>query len=125
MRNTFGVHIIIPDPQLAQLIGTSHMIARVWPAAAADVMTLVHVFFVSTSLAQALSLRLFVLVPQDVGVYPASLVVVALGMVLVTALALDSDNEYISEPQARLSEVRGLQLIDVAVGGSSALQVAG
>lgn len=118
------MHLIVPDPQLAQLIGTPHLIVRIWPAAAADLMMLVHVLFVSSSLAQALSLRLFALLPQPLNAFPAELVV-ALGTVLITAIALDSENECIIEPHSRLLEVRGFQLMDVAVGGSSVLQVAG
>jgi hypothetical protein len=118
------VNLLVPHLPLAELIGSHQVLIQMWPAAAADVMAMVHVLMVSTSLAQALTLQLVVLVTPSVGGLPAQLAL-ALGSVVVTALAIGVDLGYVPDPHSRTGDVTGLEIIDLAIGGTSAVRVAG
>jgi hypothetical protein len=115
--------ITVPNPWLEALLASATMLARMWPAAAEDLMVLVGVLLLTgTTLADALRDGLRLLAPAQGAA--ESQVSLACGQVVLSAFAVGRDGEPVSGPHLRPSDVERLTVTDLAVGGMSVLSLA-
>ena len=113
--------LVTSQPGLSQLLSVPQLLAQVWPSVVADLVMVIQILGTATSLAQALTLQVFVLltptgVPAQIGI--------AIGSLVITGLALHVDHSHVEEPHSNLDSVVGLHVLDVAVGGVSAIRAA-
>ena len=120
-----AVILTIPESGLAELIASPVLLAQMWPGASNEIMLLVHLLRMSgPSLAEVLAVGLIQLLTP-----PALVSLPQVGLVwqgaILSAVARREDGERVAEPHTRTSEVRWLEVTDVAVAGRSGLRVAG
>jgi len=119
------VLLTIPDAGLAELLASPALLAQMWPGATDEVMLLVHILRMSgPSLAGVLAVGLVQLLTPP-GTNPFSQIGLTWMSTVLSAVARREDGERVAEPHARTTEVRWLEVTDVAVAGRSVLRVPG
>jgi hypothetical protein len=117
--------LVIPDAGLESVLRSSVVIEQLWPGAAHEVMVLITLLrgTAMPMLADVLILGLVGLMTPVVGSPPGQ-VVLSYRRVLLTAIAMGARAGRVDAPYDRPHEVVRLDVVDVAVGGQSALRAA-
>jgi len=119
------VILVVPHAGLEELLASSVLLVQIWPGAVEDVMMFIQVLRMSCpSLADVLSVGLIsVLTPA--GGEPSPQISLAYRSAVLSAAAADQAGEPVAAPHLRPADVRRLEIADIAVGGRSALRLAG
>lgn len=111
-------------PDLAELLRLPSQFAQSLGSAVVEAIeVLLYILKNAVTLGQAVTMPLInVLTPLGIS---AGELTLAMGTVVVVAIALGVNHEPVNDPHANTHDVFGLKILAVTVGGVSALQAAG
>jgi hypothetical protein len=117
--------LVVTDASLESVLRSSVVIEQLWPGAAQEVKMLLSILGSKAfpTLADVLVLGLIALMTPAPGSLPER-VLLTYRRVVLAAVALSVDAVRIDAPHARANDVVRLEIVDVAVGGLSALKAA-
>jgi hypothetical protein len=119
------VLVTVPNADLADLMASSVLLSRMWPSACQEVVMLIHVLRISDpSLADALTTGLVSVMTPPLSKSSAEISLTHKSAVL-SAVARREAGGRITAPHNRPSEIRWLEVTDLAVAGHSALRRTG
>ncbi|MEY2474057.1 MAG: hypothetical protein QOK28_3386 [Actinomycetota bacterium] len=109
---------------LAALLNTpTQFIQTLGSVVVEKIESLIQILVSAATLGQAMTMSLItVLTPLGI---TAGELTLAIGTVVVTAVALGADRAPVKDPHANTRDVFGLKILSVTVGGVSALRAAG
>ena len=119
------VLVTVPNADLAEIMASSVLLSRMWPSACQEVGMLIHVLRISDpSLADALTTGLISVVTPPSG-KPSAEISLAHKSAVLSAIARREAGGRVTAPHNRPSQIRWLEVIDLAVAGHSAMRGTG
>ncbi|WP_328855383.1 hypothetical protein OHB01_12615 [Microbispora hainanensis] len=114
--------LTFPDPALAQVVSSYHLLSQTWPVAIGEVMLLLHVLRMATPcLSSALATGLVsVIAPGKVEA--SSRIVLAHKTVILDAVAMGENDAEVLSPHLFPASVSKLEVAELVVAGRSELQ---
>ncbi len=118
--------LVVPDSALAAVLASRTLMEQIWPGASQDVMMLLTSIrpIPMRNLGDLLMTLTCITMFTPVMGAPVARIVLAYRTVVLTAFARDAAGDLVRDPHDRRAEVVRLDVVQVAVGGQSALKAA-